>query len=132
MKTILALDDDPEILKCVKIALSCRGYHCTTTTNSADFVKTFQRQAFGLVLLDVLMPGRDGFDVLKEIRRDRNTPVLFITACFDSFTLKSENFLALWRKEFADGDTDILYKPFALARLYEKVEALIGPAQELQ
>lgn len=130
MKTILALDDDPEILKCIKFALDDRGFQCTTTTDYKDFFKVFQSQSFDLVLLDVRMPRKSGFDVLKKLRHARKTPVLFVTAYSGSFTLESKSVLDLWQKEFADGNTDILYKPFTLANLFEKVEALIGQAAE--
>ncbi|MEI6210045.1 MAG: response regulator [bacterium] len=130
MKNILALDDDPEILKCLKLALDTRGFQCTTTDNYQTFFDIFKQQHFDLVLLDVRMPRKSGFDVLKTLRHKKKTPVLFITAYAGSFTLESQSVLDMWQKEFADGNTDILYKPFTLASLYEKVEALIGPAEE--
>ena len=130
MKNILALDDDPEILKCLKLALDKRGFQCTTTDNYQTFFDIFKQQPFDLVLLDVRMPRKSGFDVLKTLRHKKKTPALFITAYAGSFTLESQSVLNMWQKEFADGNTDILYKPFTLASLYEKVEALIGPAEE--
>lgn len=128
MKTVLALDDDPEILKCIKLALESRGFQCTTKTDYNEFFELIHAHSFDLVILDVRMPQHSGFEVLKKLRHNRTTPVLFVTAYSGSFTLKSKNVLDLWKQEFADGNTDILYKPFTLASLTEKVEALIGTA----
>jgi hypothetical protein len=60
----------------------------------------------------------------------RKIPVLFVTAYPKSFTAASDEVVEMWRKNFADGTTDIIYKPFDLPTLFEKVEALIGTADD--
>ena len=54
--------------------------------------------------------------------------MLFVTAYPGSFNMKSQEMVDMWQSEFADGMTDILYKPFDIDVLYEKVEGLIGPS----
>ena len=129
MKTIIALDDDSEILKCLKLALEQRGYQAFTATNFDDFVRLIKEHAPDLVLLDVRMPNKNGFEVFKQLRQWQTVPVLFVTAYSGSFTLESKNVLDLWQNQFSDGRTDILYKPFNIKVLYEKVESLIGPPE---
>ena len=84
---------------------------------------------FELLMLDVKMPGKSGFDVYNEIREFRDLPVLFVTAYPRSSTLESDQVTRMWQEQFADGTTDILYKPFELEQLYQKVDGLIGPAK---
>jgi FixJ family two-component response regulator len=82
-------------------------------------------------MLDVRMPQTDGFMIFKELKKqDRKLPVLFVTAYPKSFTMKSDEMVELWTRDFIDGNTDILYKPFNVEILYEKVESLIGRTDE--
>ncbi|MCE9612704.1 MAG: response regulator [Lentisphaerae bacterium] len=127
MKTILALDDEPEILKCFKDALELRGFTVLTTTSQDACIDMVRRQPdIALLLLDVKMPGKTGFDVYREVRAFAAPPVLFITAYPKSFTVESDEVVTMWQEQFADGTTDILYKPFPLDSLFSKVEGLIG------
>jgi CheY-like chemotaxis protein len=126
MKTILAIDDQEAILDCYEQALSGRGYKVHVTTDPSDGLRLLREHSPDLVLLDIRMPQKDGFEVYEELRNARKIPVLFITAYPKSFTAESERIARMWQGEFAEGTTDILYKPFDLATLYEKVEGLIG------
>jgi len=126
VKTILAIDDDPEILKCYKIALENRKFKIEITSDSSAFFQYLKANPVDMVILDVRMPQKNGFDVFKELRAHKNLPVLFVTAYSGSFSLESEPMRAMWEEDFSDGTTDILYKPFTLNDLYEKVEGLIG------
>lgn len=131
MKTILSIDDEPEILRCFQDALQYRGYR-VLTANDPDAGIALLRATpdVQLLLLDIKMPRKDGFAVYREIRAFRHLPVLFITAYPKSFNADSDEVVALWREEFADGTTDILYKPFGLEDLFGKVEGLIGTATD--
>lgn len=126
MKTIVALDDDRDILKCLKLALDQRGYQTFVSSNFNDFIGLIKAHTPDLILLDVRMPGKNGFEVFKQLRQWQTAPVLFVTAYSGSFTLESKTVLDLWKNQFSDGQTDIIYKPFNIKALYEKVEALIG------
>jgi DNA-binding response OmpR family regulator len=126
MKTILSIDDDPWVLETLKDALTPRGYQVLTTTSAAEAVQLLSQHKIDLVLLDLGMPDKNGFVLYRELEAVQPVPVMFISGCSRSFGADSEQFLALWTNEFLNGTTDILYKPFSLELLYEKVEALIG------
>ncbi|MBM4144054.1 MAG: response regulator [Lentisphaerae bacterium] len=130
MKTIVAIDDERAILECYQQTLAAAGYEVHVTSEAETGLRWIREKQPDLVLLDIRMPQKDGFDVYAELRRARKIPVLFITAYPKSFTSDSERVASLWENEFADGDTDILYKPFSLDALYAKVAGLIGGADE--
>lgn len=131
MKTILSIDDEPEILTCFKEALELRGYKVLITTDADEGIAMVRHEPdIALLLLDVKMPGKNGFDVYREIRTFASPPVLFVTAYPKSFTIESDEVVTMWREQFADGTTDILYKPFPLETLFSKVEGLIGDAAD--
>ncbi len=130
MKRILVLDDDPMILTFIKRILDDRGYQTHTATTSDDFFRLLREQAFDLILLDIRMPVKNGFEVFKELARDNRPPVLFVTGDSGSFTVESQTALELWQSDFLEGTTDILYKPFSVEILFEKVAALIGDGEE--
>lgn len=131
MKKILAIDDEPNILKCFKDALEMRGYAVTAVTDPDAGIALLRDHAdFNLLTLDVKMPGKNGFDVYREIRAFREIPVLFVTAYPKSFTAESDAVVEMWEEQFADGTTDIIYKPFELDAFFNKVEGLIGSADD--
>lgn len=131
MPLILSVDDEPELLRCFQDALQYRGYRVITTTDPDEGIRLARETPeVVLLLLDIKMPKKSGFDVYREIRAFRHLPVLFITAYPKSFTRDSDEVVKLWQEEFSDGTTDILYKPFELSTLFAKVESLIGPATD--
>ncbi len=72
------------------------------------------------------MPGKNGFELYHELGATQDVPVLFVSGCARSFSPTTPGFTDLWTEQFSLGRTDILYKPFTLSALFEKVEALIG------
>lgn len=128
MKTILCVDDEVAMLQCLKTALESEGYKTICISQSDEVLDAMREEEVDLVLLDVRMPGLSGIDVYNQLREQDQVPVLFVTAFHRSFNLDAEPMLEMWREEFAKGTTDILYKPFELDDLREKVSALVGPA----
>jgi DNA-binding response OmpR family regulator len=126
MKTILSIDDDPWVLETLKDALTPHGYEVITTTSAEEAERLLNQRRIDLVLLDLGMPGKNGFTLFRDLVARQQVPVLFVSGCSRSFAANSEQFVALWTNEFTNGTTDILYKPFTLDALYEKVEGLIG------
>lgn len=127
MKTILAIDDQPSILLCLEKALESKGYKLIVTSDPEEGTRILKDDdTIDLALLDIRMPKKDGFEIYREIREHRKIPVLFVTAFSKSFNTKSNEIVDMWQNEFADGNTDIIYKPFRLLELFEKVEGLIG------
>jgi CheY-like chemotaxis protein len=129
MKKLLAIDDEPTVLRCLEKALTSRGYELTICDDPAKGLEILKTDKdIILALLDVKMPGMSGFDIYREMRKSRHIPVLFVTAFSKSFDARSDEVVKMWQEQFADGTTDIIYKPFPLDLLFEKVEGLIGPA----
>jgi DNA-binding response OmpR family regulator len=75
------------------------------------------------------MPDKNGFVLYRDLESLRRIPVLFVTGCTWSFTPSTEGFTSIWTDGFTLGMTDILYKPFPISLLYEKVEALVGRSE---
>lgn len=76
---ILAVDDEPAILALIENTLSLDG-HTVTTIDDPAKVQTLNLARYDLILLDVLMPGQDGFELCKNIRDNTDCPILFLTA----------------------------------------------------
>lgn len=125
-KRILSLDDEPAMLDILQQMLTEAGYDVRTTTSAKDFFRLLAEQPVDLVLLDLAMPERDGLDVYREYTAHQHTPVLFVTGFHSRFSGASHDLVDLWRNQFAEGTTDVLYKPFTYDQLLAKVQALIG------
>ena len=128
-KIILSIDDDPKILQAIGSAIQQKGYDILTTTDPNEVGKILGEHDVDLVMLDVRMPQKSGFEVFREVKKKKpKLKVLFVTAYPKSFSVRNEDMLKMWKQDFADGETDIMYKPFTLDILYEKIDGLIGPA----
>ena len=107
------------------------GYSFESTTDPEEGLRLLrERDDFDLVTLDVKMPVKSGFEIYQEMRTFRELPVLFVTAYPNSFDPQNDDVVKMWEDQFIDGTTDILYKPFELDTLYNKVIGLVGPAYE--
>lgn len=125
---ILAVDDDPEILDMLGRGLRFEGYEVETADDGEKALVRFRESAPDLVLLDVMMPGMDGLEVAREMRKVRDTPILMLTAK-DSVKDKVAGLDA--------GADDYIVKPFAFDELLARVRAHLrrktpGEAQVLQ
>ena len=129
MKRVLVVDDEAAVLQTLSESLAAKGYETVTTDRADEALKLFRDQAFDLVLLDLQMPGKNGFELYREFGSVREVPVLFVSGYSRRFSPASPGFSDLWTGQFSLGRTDILYKPFTLAALFEKVEALIGNSE---
>jgi two-component system KDP operon response regulator KdpE len=77
---VLAVDDEPAILRLVRIELTAQGFRVTTASNGAEALRILDEQRPDLVLLDILMDEMSGIEVLRRIRERANVPVIFLTA----------------------------------------------------
>ena len=78
---ILVVDDDPNISRLEQLYLEKEGYEVRTAADGKAAVEEFRRLPPDLILLDVMLPGMDGFSVLRELRKEKNsTPVMMLTA----------------------------------------------------
>ncbi len=111
---ILVVDDDPEILDMLSRGLKFEGYEIEIAADGEKALTRFRESAPDLVLLDVMMPGLDGLEVAREMRKVRDTPVLMLTAK-DAVTDKVAGLDA--------GADDYIVKPFEFEELLARVRA---------
>lgn len=91
-KKILLVDDEYEFLELLKTRLEANGYEITTASDGNDALKKFKSYKPDALLLDILMPGTDGLEVLRKIRtEDKNIPVFIITAFSNEERFKLAN-----------------------------------------
>lgn len=110
---ILVIDDEIEICNLIKNALKKQG-HIVTVKNNAIDINEEELIKFDLILLDVMMPGIDGFTLCKNIRDEVDCPIIFITA-----KTMEEDIL----EGFSTGGDDYIKKPFSIIELRARVEA---------
>jgi two-component system response regulator CpxR len=113
---LLVVDDDAELCKLLTRFLSREGFAITWAPNGAAGVEHALAQDYSLIMLDVMMPDTDGFDVLRQIRQHSRTPVLMLTARGD--THDRIRGLEL-------GADDYLPKPFDPAELVARIRAIL-------
>lgn len=77
---VLVVDDEKMIRNLLKMSLQRMGYEVTTASDGIEGIQRFREGAFHLVLLDILMPGMDGFDVCAELRKVSDVPIVMLTA----------------------------------------------------
>lgn len=85
MINILAVDDDKDIVKALKIYLSAEGYNVLEAYNGKEALEIFEKNDIKLVLMDVMMPVMDGIETLMEIRKKSTVPVILITAKSEAY-----------------------------------------------
>ena len=113
MANILAVDDEEAILMLIKNILKKSG-HVVTIISDPNEIFTLQLGKFDLILLDVMMPGIDGFDLCKKIRSKVDCPILFLTAK----TMEDDIVYGL-----GTGADDYISKPFGASELRARVNA---------
>lgn len=113
---ILVVDDDSNICDLIEIYLQKEGYKVFKTYNGRDAIKTFSERQIDLIVLDVMMPEIDGYEVLKEIRKTSQIPVLMLTA-------KGEIFDRVLGLEL--GADDYMIKPFEPKELVARIRAVL-------
>ncbi|MCR5418052.1 MAG: response regulator transcription factor [Lachnospiraceae bacterium] len=119
--TILVVDDDEEIREVVNVLLSSEGYLVTCVSEGGKALSYLEKEIPDLVILDVMMPDMDGYEVCRRIREKSHMPILFLTA-------KSRE-KDLVRGYMAGGD-DYLQKPFSYTELIARVGALLRRYKE--
>lgn len=91
-KTILVVDDEPDFLEMMRMRLESDGYGVITAENGEKALESIKNNKPDAVLLDILMPGMDGIDVLKAIRKhDKKLPVFILTAFSNEERFKLAN-----------------------------------------
>ena len=113
---ILVVDDNKENLKVVGNFLNEEGYKIAFSLNGEEALKLLKKNKFDLILLDIMMPEMDGFEVCNRIKADeelKNVPIIFLTA-----KSSSEDIV----KGFKSGGVDYITKPFKKEELIVRVQ----------
>ena len=122
---ILLVEDEPKAGEYLRKGLAESGFIVDWAQTGPDGLHHALQETYDLIILDVMLPGLDGWQLLKELRKTRETPVLFLTARDDV-----EDRV----KGLELGADDYLVKPFAFTELMARVRTLLrrGPIRELQ
>ena len=112
--TILVVDDDPAIAEMIGIVLASEGFEAAFCPDGEHAVEVFTETNPDLVLLDLMLPGKDGIEVCREIRRLADTPVVMLTARTDTVDVV---------RGLEAGADDYMVKPFKPQELVARVRA---------
>lgn len=115
MIRILAVDDERPIAELLRISLTRAGYECTCAYDGISAANLIEKENFDLILLDIMLPGIDGFELMDYIR-STGTPVIFLTA---------KNAVADRVKGLRMGAEDYIVKPFDILELLARVEGVL-------
>lgn len=113
---IYVVEDDKAIRNLVAYALGEKGYKVKTFEDGIDIVDNIRDKPCDLLLLDLMLPGKDGIEILKEIREFSDLPVIILTAKTDEF----DKVLGL-----ESGADDYISKPFSILELLSRVKAVL-------
>jgi two-component system KDP operon response regulator KdpE len=113
---ILIVDDEPETVKFVSANLRARGYDVLTAEDGRAALKTFSESVVDLIILDIMMPGLDGFEVCQAVRRQSDVPIIMLSARGQERDIVRGLNL---------GADDYLTKPFGVGEMLARVRAVL-------
>ncbi len=123
MKKILVVDDDADIVKLLAVALREAGYNPLGAASAIEGLRTLFNERPNLILLDVMMPGMDGWEMAARVRELSDVPLIMVTAK-DSEVDKLRGFNL--------GIDDYVTKPFSMMELTARVEAVLNRAEKVR
>ena len=112
---VLVVDDHPKVLKFIEIDLKLHGYDVTTVISGEEALALIKADCPDIMLLDIIMPGIDGFEVLRQVRSFSKLPVI-------TFSASASNY----QEALKLGANDFLAKPFEPDEMVKRIEALVG------
>ena len=124
-KKILIIEDDPAISRLVEYSLRHEGYEVITSTNGLEGIRKAQREAPDLIILDVMLPGMDGFEICHRLRCEPDTAQLLILM-FSAKAQEIDKNIGL-----GVGADDYLPKPAAPAEIVNRVEKLLAKKKSI-
>ena len=122
MIRILAVDDEKPIAELLRMSLGRAGYQCFCAYDGMEAANLIEKETFDLILLDIMLPGIDGFELMDYIR-STGTPVIFLTA---------KNAVADRVKGLRMGAEDYIVKPFGVLELLARVDGVLRRHGKLQ
>ena len=120
MEKILIVDDDLNICELLRLYIEKDGYSTVVANDGIEAIKKFKEENPALVLLDLMLPGKDGLEVCREIRKESNCPIIMLTA-------KGEVFDKVLGLEL--GADDYMVKPINVSEMVLRVGALLRRVQ---
>ena len=119
-KSVLLIEDEPNIIEAISYILSKDGWRVASHSNGATALDEISRRAPDVVILDVMLPGKTGFEVLRDLRNEdglAHIPVLMLTARGQTKD-----------RELAEkvGATHFMTNPFSNSEVLDKVRAMVG------
>jgi len=120
-KTILVIDDEPKIVEICTDYLTAAGFNVTAANDGPQGLALARKEKPDLVVLDLMLPGMDGLDVCRELRRESNTPIIMLTARVE----ESDKLVGLEL-----GADDYLTKPFSPRELVARVRTVLRRLSE--
>jgi DNA-binding response OmpR family regulator len=117
---ILAVEDDERIRSAVKLALEDEGWTVDEAESGEEAIEIFQRSNPNVVLIDIMLPGIDGFELCRSLRRTSDVPIVMVTARNDTHDVVAG---------LEAGADDYLTKPFAPKELSARIRALLRRAR---
>ena len=123
-KRVVCIEDEPEMIDLVRLILGRKGFNVIGANGGIEGLQTVRRLRPDLVLLDLMMPDMDGWEVYQQIKADpslREIPVVVVTA-------KAQSIDKVLGLHIAKVD-DYITKPFGPQELLESVEKILGPGQ---
>lgn len=121
MKKVLVVDDDPNIVEVLRLYFDKDGFAVISCLSGDRAMETFQTSQPDLVVLDLMLPGKDGYDICREIRKTSDVPIIMLTARSD--TLDKVVGLEL-------GADDYVQKPFEPKELLARVKAILRRSEK--
>jgi DNA-binding response OmpR family regulator len=123
-KRVVCIEDEPEMIDLVRLILGRKGFHVIGANGGIEGLETVKREGPDLVLLDLMMPDMDGWEVYQQMKADdalRDIPVVVVTA-------KAQSIDKVLGLHIAKVD-DYITKPFGPQELLESVEKIIGAVE---
>jgi len=119
-RRILVVDDEPHIRRVLEVILGSSGFDVVLASDGMQGLDNLSREPVDLILLDLMMPGANGLEILSKIRANperANTPVIILTAKGQDTDREAA---------LAGGASDFLTKPFSPKKLVARIEEILG------
>ena len=123
MRKIIIIEDDTSIAELQKDYLEVAGFEVSVYANGLDGLSAFRENEFDLLILDIMLPGMDGLDILRSLKEDKDIPVLLVSA-------KKEEIDKI--KGLSLGADDYITKPFSPGELVARVKAHLENYERLK
>lgn len=115
-RSVLLVEDDPRVRRVLRLALEDEGFSITEAADGAQSLERLEEVAPDIILLDLMLPDRDGFSICREVRRRSDVPVIMVTARTDSHDVVAG---------LESGADDYVTKPLVAKELAARIRALL-------